>query len=130
MRPHYCDVWSGWARSLAGHNFEVVTSPLFFLSAKLNFPFFLFLYAANILEVSFLNADRVKRKLPSLLVDRSTTKKSSWNSLTRDRYRFAQFKKRQPEKFNSITNRILLDLTYLEKAANELNDFDWRHKTS
>jgi hypothetical protein len=66
-----------------------------------------------------LNADRVKRKLPSLLVDESTTKKKSWNSLMRYRYRFIQFKRRQPEKFCSITNRILLDLTDLEKAVNE-----------
>ncbi len=35
------------------------------------------------------------------------------------RHRFAQFKKRQPEKFNSITNRTLLDLSDLEKAVNE-----------
>jgi len=56
-----------------------------------------------------VNADRVKRKLPSLLIEDSTTKKKSWNSLMRYRYRFTQFKKRQPEKFNSITNRILSD---------------------
>ena len=66
-----------------------------------------------------MDADRVKRKLPGLLVDGSTTQKKSWNSLMRYRYRFTQFKKRQPEKFNSITNRILLDLTDLEKAVND-----------
>jgi hypothetical protein len=66
-----------------------------------------------------LNAERVKRKLPSLLVDDSTTKKKSWNSLMRYRYRFTQFKKRQPGRFNSLTNRILLDLADLEKAVNE-----------
>ena len=69
-----------------------------------------------------VNADRVKRKLPSLLVDGSTTKKNSWNSLMRYRYRVTQFKKRQPEKFNSITNRILLDLTDLEKAINDADN--------
>ena len=69
-----------------------------------------------------VNADRVKRKLPSLLVESSTTGKKSWNSLMRYRYRFTQFKRRQPEKFNSITNRILLDLTDLEKAVNNSND--------
>jgi hypothetical protein len=68
-----------------------------------------------------VNADRVKRKLPSLLVDGSTTKKNSWNSLMRYRYRFTQFKKQQPEKYYSITNRILLDLTDLEKAVSEPN---------
>jgi hypothetical protein len=67
------------------------------------------------LEVYFLNADKIKRKLPGLLVDGSTTEKKSWNSLMRYRYRFTQFKKRHPEKFDSITNRILLDLVDLEK---------------
>jgi hypothetical protein len=69
-----------------------------------------------------VNADRVKRKIPSLLVDGSTTKKKNWNSLMRYRYRFTQFKKRQPEKFDSIANRIILDLTDLEKAVKESND--------
>jgi hypothetical protein len=77
-----------------------------------------------------LNADRIKRKLPSLLVDGSTTEKKSWNSLMCYRYRLTQFKKRQPEKFNSITNRILSDLTDLEKAVNESNDSGRRHNAS
>jgi hypothetical protein len=66
-----------------------------------------------------LNADRVKRKLPSLLVDGSTTEKKSWNNLMRYRYRFTQLRKRQPEKYYTIINRILLDLVELEKAVNE-----------
>jgi len=76
---------------------------------------------------SFLNADRIKRKLPSLLVDDSTTKKQNWNTLMRYRYRFTRFKKREPEKFNSITNRILSDLTDLEKAVNNSDDTGQRH---
>jgi hypothetical protein len=75
-----------------------------------------------------VNAARVKRKLPSLLIDESTTKKKGWNSLMRYRYRFTQFKKRQPEKFTSITSRILIDLIDLEKAVNESNNTDRRHK--
>jgi hypothetical protein len=70
-------------------------------------------------RLSFLNADRIKRKLPSLLVDGSTTEKKSWNSLMRYRYRFTKLKKRHPEKFDSITNRILVDLIDLEKAVND-----------
>ena len=66
-----------------------------------------------------VNADRVKRKLPSLLVDGNTTKKKSWNSLMRYRYRLTQFKRRNPEKFNSLTNRVLADLANLEKAVND-----------
>jgi len=48
-----------------------------------------------------VNADRVKRKLPSLLVNGATTKKKSWNILIRYRYRFEQIKKHNPEKFNA-----------------------------
>jgi hypothetical protein len=90
---------------------------------------FLFLRQPLVRKLLVLNAVRVKRKLPSLLVDDSTTKKKSWNSLMRYRYRLAQFKKRQPEKFNSIANRIILDLTDLEKAVNESNNSGRRHKT-
>jgi hypothetical protein len=77
-----------------------------------------------------VNADKVKRKLPSLLVDGSTTEKKSWNSLMRYRHRFTQFRKRQPEKFNTITSRILFDLTDLEKAINESNNGGRSHKAS
>jgi hypothetical protein len=77
-----------------------------------------------------VNADRVKRKLPSLLVEGSTTGKKSWNSLMRYRYRFTQLKRRKPENFNSLTNRILLDLIDLEEAVNESNSSDQRHKAS
>ena len=77
-----------------------------------------------------VNADRVKRKLPSLLVDDSTTKKKNWNSFMRYRYRFIQFKKRQPEKFNSLTNRVLADLMNLEKAVNNSNESGRRNKVS
>jgi hypothetical protein len=86
-----------------------------------NLPFFLFyLPLRQFRRFSFLvNADRVKRKLPSLLIDGSTTEKKSWNTLMRYRYRITQFKRQRPAKYNSITNRILLDLTDLEKAVNE-----------
>ncbi|HLN44632.1 MAG TPA: hypothetical protein VK209_02895 [Candidatus Sulfotelmatobacter sp.] len=63
-----------------------------------------------------MNADRVKRKLPSLLVNDSTTRREDWNSLMRYRYRFGQLKRRNPEKFSSLTNRVLVDLAELEKA--------------
>jgi hypothetical protein len=53
-----------------------------------------------------------------LLVDGSTTSKKSWNSLMRYRYRFTQFKKLHPDKFNSLANRVLADLVELEKAVN------------
>jgi hypothetical protein len=34
-----------------------------------------------------VNADRVKKKIPRLLVNGSTTKKRNWNNLMRYRYR-------------------------------------------
>jgi hypothetical protein len=72
------------------------------------FPFsFFFIFHYIFLELTVLvNADRVKRKPPSLLVEDSTTKKKTWNSLNAYRYRFTRFKKQQPEKFNSMTKRI------------------------
>jgi integrase len=53
-----------------------------------------------------VNADRVKRKLPSLLVDSSTTKPKGWNSLMRYRYRYNRFKKKNPEKTISMVNSL------------------------
>lgn len=66
-----------------------------------------------------MNSDRVKRKLPSLLVDGSTTEKGSWNNLMRYRYRLGKLKKKHPEKFNMLTHRVLADLVELDKAINE-----------
>jgi hypothetical protein len=65
-----------------------------------------------------VNADRVKRKLPSLLLDNNTNSPNGWKAFMRYRYRFEQFKRRNPEKFNSLTNRVLADLAEFEKAVN------------
>lgn len=65
-----------------------------------------------------VNADRVKRKLPSLLLDNNTNSPNGWKAFMRYRYHFAQFKKRNPDKFNNLTNRVLADLADLEKAVN------------
>ena len=43
-----------------------------------------------------VNDVRVKRKIPSLLVDGSTTEKKSWNSLMRYRYRFISLRSSSP----------------------------------
>ena len=66
-----------------------------------------------------VNADRVKRKLPCLLVDDSTTKKKGWNSLMRYRYRYSRLKKKNLERYNILTHRIITDLTELEKAVSD-----------
>jgi len=99
----------------------VVISPLIFLLAKRQlslFSFFLF-FTTTIQGATFLvNADRVKRKLPSLLLDKNTNTPNGWKEFMRYRYHFEQFKRRNPEKFNSLTNRVLADLAEFEKAVN------------
>jgi hypothetical protein len=65
-----------------------------------------------------VDADRVKRKLPSLFVGNcSSRSKEGWRDFMRSRYRFEQFKKHNPEKFNTLVNRIIADLSELEKAV-------------
>jgi hypothetical protein len=65
-----------------------------------------------------VDADRVKRKLPSLLVSNcSSRNKKGWRAFMRMRYRFEQFKKHNPEKFNTLINRVIADLSELEKAV-------------
>jgi hypothetical protein len=63
-----------------------------------------------------VNTDRVVRKLPSLFVSNcSSRSKMGWNAFMRMRYRFGQFKKHNPEKFDTLVNRIIADLSELEK---------------
>jgi hypothetical protein len=64
-----------------------------------------------------VNADRVKRKIPSLLIDGNTNNKKGWKAFMRYRYQFERFKKQNPEKFNTLTNKIMADLFELEKAV-------------
>jgi hypothetical protein len=42
-----------------------------------------------------VNADRVKKKIPSLLADSDTSKRKNYNAFFRERYRLQQFKKRR-----------------------------------
>jgi hypothetical protein len=87
------------------------------------------LYSVKILSLKrrrrfffLVNADRVKRKLLSLLIDNSTNKRKSWNSLIRYSYRLTQFEKRQSEKYDAMTNRILMDLVDLERVVNLIDN--------
>jgi hypothetical protein len=67
-----------------------------------------------------VNADRVNRKLSSLLVDNCSNRhKKSWNKFMRSRYQIEQFKKKNPEKFNNLTNKVIADLSELEKAVSK-----------
>jgi hypothetical protein len=68
-----------------------------------------------------VNASHVNRKLITLLLDGSITDKAEWNRHNRLVYRLKQFKKRNPEKFNPLTNQIIADLTESEKTVDSLN---------
>ncbi|MGA3061046.1 MAG: hypothetical protein ABSD92_11850 [Candidatus Bathyarchaeia archaeon] len=70
-----------------------------------------------------VNADRVKRKLPSLLAGNCSNRKNKkgWNTFMRYRYRLEQFKKRNPEKYNTLTNKVVADLTEFEKVISNNN---------
>jgi hypothetical protein len=78
-----------------------------------------------------INADRVKRKLPSLLVDGPTNcskkaekaKKKNWNNLRFYDYRLKRLQKKNPERCNFLTNKIFADLDELkDELKNELNE--------
>jgi hypothetical protein len=45
-------------------------------------------------------------------VDVTANKKKSWNGFIR--YRYEQFKKKKPERCNTLTNKIVVDLTDLD----------------
>ncbi len=66
-----------------------------------------------------VNAKRLEKKLPSLLVDDCSRRhKKGWNDYMRIRNRLARFKKQNPERYNTITNRVVSDLGEWEKAVN------------
>ena len=62
-----------------------------------------------------VNADRVKRKLPSLLCDDDTSQRRNANELMRYRYRLMQFKKRKPQRFSSLTNELVAVLEEIDR---------------
>jgi len=64
-----------------------------------------------------VNSDRVKRKLPSLLIDGETTDKRNWTTHNRLVYRLQQFKKRNPQRYSFLANRLLTVLEEIEKAV-------------
>ncbi len=64
-----------------------------------------------------VNAEKVKRKLPSLLLDSSTNTKKGWKAFMRSRYHYDRFKKKNPERCDTLTNKIIADLNELETAV-------------
>ena len=65
-----------------------------------------------------VDAERVMRKLPSLLCNGSTTEKSEWARRHRIENGLTQLRKHRAEKFYNLENRLLLVLTEIEKAVN------------
>jgi hypothetical protein len=62
-----------------------------------------------------VNADRVKEKLPGLLVDAKTTKHKAWNEFMRNRYRLRKLMDRNPQRFNCLIVQLCEVLEEIEK---------------
>jgi len=72
------------------------------------------------LEVSLLvNANRVKQKLPGLLVNGKTSKKKNHSDFYKKRYRLQQLNKRNPEKSDTLLNKLCAVLVEIEEAAEQ-----------
>ena len=57
-----------------------------------------------------VNADRVKRKLASLLVDGATTDKKQWAERAKISYRLTQLRKRNPQRYCALNNKLIMAL--------------------
>jgi hypothetical protein len=66
-----------------------------------------------------VNADRVKKKIPSLLCAGDTSKSENNNVFMRNSYRLRQLQKRKPQKFNSLANQLCTVLEELDKEMTE-----------
>jgi hypothetical protein len=64
-----------------------------------------------------VNADRVKKKLPSLLCDGDTSERKNNDAFMRNRYRLRQLQKRKPQRFNCLINQLC---TILDKINKEI----------
>ena len=68
----------------------------------------------------WLTLKGVKRKIPSLLVDNcSSRQERGWKAFMRTRYRLELFKRKNPAKYDALTNKIIADLSEFEKAVSE-----------
>ena len=73
-----------------------------------------------------VNANRVKNKLPSLLINGPSScdpkakkfKKENWKKLMRLRYRLGKLRETNPEKYNTLMNNHIAVLTEIENAIN------------
>jgi hypothetical protein len=62
-----------------------------------------------------VNVDRVKEKLPGLLVDAKTTRHKAWNEFMRNRYRLRKLMDQKPQRLNSLIARLCDVLEEIEK---------------
>lgn len=62
-----------------------------------------------------VNADRVKRKLPSLLLDYETGTKENNASFMKNRYQLTRFKKNNPQEYEFLLNRLIFVLKEFER---------------
>ena len=66
-----------------------------------------------------VNAEKVKRKIPSVFVDNcSKSNRKEWNKFMRVRYRFLQWKKNHPEQAATLLNKLVADYKEIEQAVN------------
>jgi len=62
-----------------------------------------------------LNVNRVKKKIPALLIDGNSSEKKYFNKFMRLRYGFYQFQKRKPERCSDLTNRLMNVLEEIDR---------------
>jgi hypothetical protein len=62
-----------------------------------------------------LNVNRVKKKIPALLIDGESSQKTNYNKFMRLRYGFGQFQKRKPERCSDLTNRLMNVLEEIDR---------------
>ena len=68
---------------------------------------------------SMVNMDRVKRKLPSLLLDGPTTIRIYWAERHRIEQRLRRLKKQSPAKYQSLEAHLIRDLEPFEEAISD-----------
>jgi hypothetical protein len=66
-----------------------------------------------------LNANRVKKKIPALLIDGNSTQKTNYNKFMRLRYGFAQFQKKNPQRCSDLTNKLIIVLKEIDREIQE-----------
>ncbi len=62
-----------------------------------------------------MNVDRVKKKIPALLIDGNSSEKANFNKFMRLRYGYAQFQKRKPDRCSDLTNRLMNVLEEIDR---------------